>query len=189
MRSWWATVVVAAVCCALEATAAAAQQAAQSGQIQLRDDKFSPYREYTTGPVRAGTYPNLAVVEFVGRIDRQSGVRTTRLRVELAYLSAHKRGYEAARNSRAQPLGFTKVASNRRCEFGATACVHSEVFTVEIPEAELRQAAPEGYQLKAFARNGPGAVAGISKSQIVALFARIDADRLAKAKPGPKKAN
>ncbi len=188
MRRWRAMVVVAAVCCALEADAAAAQQIAQAGQVHLRDDKFSPYREYTTGPVRAGTHPNLLAVQLIGRIDRQSGVLATLLSVEFAYVSSHKRGYEAARDSRAQPLRFTKVASNGRCQFGAT-CIYSEVFTVDIPEAELRQAAPEGYQLKLFARNGPGAVVGLPKAQIVALLARIDADRLAKAKPGPQKAN
>ncbi len=187
MRRWWATVAVTAVCCALVATAAAAQQVAQSGQIQLRDDKFSPYREYTTGPIRAGTYPNALEVQLIGRIDRQSSVLTTFLSVQFAYVSDHKRGYEAARNSSAQPLGFTKVASNRRCQLNA-ACTHSEVFTVEIPEAQLRQAPPEGYQLKLFARNGPGAVVGIAKAQIAALLARIDADR-GKAKPGPVKAN
>jgi hypothetical protein len=179
---------VAAACCAFGAAVAAAQQTAQSGQIQVRDDKFRPYREYTTGQVRAGAYPNLLAVELSGRIDRQSGALTTLLSVEFAYMSGHKRGYEAARNSRAQPLRFTKLSSTGRCQFGAT-CAYGEMFTVEIPEAELRQAAPEGYQLKVFARNGPGAVVGIAKSQIVALLARIDADRLAKAKPGPQKAN
>jgi hypothetical protein len=63
------------------------------------------------------------------------------------------------------------------------------VFTVDIPEAELRQAGPEGYQLKLFARNGPGAVLGIPKAQIAALLARIDADRLGKARLAPRKAN
>ncbi len=189
MHRWWAMVAVTAVCCALEATAAAAQQAGQPGQIQLRDDKFSPYREYATGQVVVRSYPNLVGVELLGRIDRQSGVVTTLLKVEFAYLSRRKRGYEAARNSHAQPLQFTKVVSNRRCEFGAIECVHSELFTVEIPQAELRQAGPEGYQLKFFARNGPEAVAGIPKATIVAMLAKIDADRPAKAKPGPPKAN
>jgi hypothetical protein len=40
-----------------------------------------------------------------------------------------------------------------------------------------------------FARNGPGAVAGIPKATIVAMLAKIDADPSAKAKPGPPKAN
>jgi hypothetical protein len=174
---------------ALGATGGLAQQAAQFGQIQLRDDKFSPYREYTSGQARAGTYPNLVGVELLGRIDRQSGMLTTLLRVEFAYVSGRKRGYEAARNSRAQPLSFTKVASNRRCRFGADECVYSETFTVEIPEAELRQAPPEGYQLKAFARNVPGATIGIPQATVVAMLARIDADRAAKVKPAPRKAN
>jgi hypothetical protein len=183
-------VAVAAVCCALEATAAAAQEAGTVtlGQIQLRDDKFSPFREYTTGQVATRSGQNVLGVEFLGRIDRQSGLVPILLKVEFGYLSSRKRSYEVARNSRAEPLPFTKVASNRRCEFGATDCVHSEAFTVEIPQAELRQAGPEGYQLKVFARSGPGVTVGLPKATIVAMLAKIDADRSAKAKPGPAKA-
>ena len=71
---------------------------------------------------------------------------------------------------------------------GAT-CTYTEVFTVEIPEAELRQASPEGYRFKVFARLGPGAEVIIPKVQIAALLARIDADRLPGAKPAAQKAN
>ena len=188
MRRWWATVAVLALCCALEATGAAAQQGGQPGPIQLHDDKFSPYRDFTTGQIRAGSYPNLLGVELVGRVERKTGMVTTLLKVEFAYVGEHKRGYESARNSSAQPLGFTKVSSNRRCQVNGP-CTHSEIFTVEVPQAELRQAPSEGYQLKVFARNGPSAVVGIPKATIVALFARIDADRGGKAKPATPKPN
>lgn len=186
MRRWWGVAAALVACWMLQAGAPAAQQAAQSGQIQVRDDQFTPYREYTTGRVRAGTYPNLLALELNGRIDRKSGALTTLLNVEFAYVSDHKRGYETARNSQAQPLRFTRLSSHGRCPPGAK-CSYGELFTVEIPEAELRQAAPEGYQLKVFARNGPGAVVSIPKAQIVALLARIDADRVARTKPGAQK--
>lgn len=188
MRRWLGVAAGVAACWMLQACAAAAQQAPQSGQIQVRDDKFRPYREYTTGRVRAGAYPNLLALELNGRIDRQSGALTTLLSVEFAYVSDHKRGYETARNSRAESLRFTRLSSHGRCPPGAK-CSYSEVFTVEIPEAELRQAAPEGYQLKVFARNGPGAVVAVPKAQIAALLARIDADRVARTRPAGQKTN
>jgi hypothetical protein len=179
-------------CWMLQAGAPAAQQASQPGQgpgqVQVRDDQFRPYREYTTGRVRAGAYPNLLAVELNGRIDRQSGALTTLISVEFAYLSDHKRGYESARNSNAQPLRFTRVSSHGRCPPGAM-CSFSEVFAVEIPDAELRQAPAEGYQLKVFARNGPGVTVTIPKAQIAGLLARIDADRVARGKAGAAKTN
>ena len=70
-------VAVTVVCWALETTAAAAQQAGQPGQIQLRDDKFSPYREYATRQVVVRSYPNWWASSPFGRIDRQSGKVTT----------------------------------------------------------------------------------------------------------------
>ncbi len=170
-----------AACCLLQAGALAAQQAAAPGQVQVRDDQFRPYREYTTGRIRAGTYPNLLAVELSGRIDRTSGALTTLISVEFAYLSDHKRNYESARDSRAQPLRFTRLASHGRCPPGAK-CAFTEVFTVDIPDAELRQAPAAGYQLKVFARKGGDALVTIPKAQIVGLLARIDADRGARAK-------
>ena len=133
------------------------------------------------GPVRAGTHYNALVLELNGRIDRQSGALTTLLKIAFAYKSDHKRGYDTARNSRAQPLRFTRVASHGRCPAGAI-CAHTEVFTVEIPEAELRQAAPEGYRFKVLARLGPDAEVIIPRVQIAALLARIDGERLPSVK-------
>ena len=183
MRRWWGVGTVLAACSMLQACAAP-----QSGPIQVRDDQFRPYREYTTGRVRTGTYPNLANLELNGRIDRQSGALTTQLNVELAYLSGHKRGYDTARNSHAQSLRFTRLASHGRCRAGSS-CVYTEVFTVDIPEMELRQAAPEGYHLKVFARHGPDAQFIIPKVQIAALFAGLDADRVASPKTASQKPN
>ena len=82
-----------------------------------------------------------------------------------------------SRNSPAQPLRFIRVAFHGRCPAGVT-CAYPEVFTVEIPEVELRQAAPEGYRFKVFARLGPDAEVIIPKVQIAALLARIDGQRL-----------
>ena len=93
-----------------------------------------------------------------------------------------------SRNSPAQPLRFIRVAFHGRCPAGVT-CAYPEVFTVEIPEVELRQAAPECYRFKVFARLCPDAEVIIPKVQIAAPLARIDADRLPGAKPAAQRPN
>ena len=80
-----------AAACLLSLVGAAAR--AQTSEIQDRDDP-RPYREYSTGQIRAGGYPNLLGLRLSGRIDRASGRLTTLLEVEFAYMSDHKRGYE-----------------------------------------------------------------------------------------------
>ena len=182
MRRWCKVAAALLAYGTLQACAAVAQTV-QPGQIQLRDDQFRPYREYTTGRIRGGTHPNLLEIELNGRIDRQSGAVTTLFHVEFAYLGSRKRNYEAARNSRAQTLAFTKLGSSGRCSAGRT-CPYSEVFTIEIPLTELRQVPSEGYQFKVFARQGPDAQLGMAKAQIMALLAKIDADRLTRTKSG-----
>jgi hypothetical protein len=89
---------------------------------------------------------------------------------------SQKRHYEPARNSRAEPLRVTAISSSGRCRSGSS-CPYGEVFTVDIPEPELRQAAHTGYRLKLFARTGPEGLVSIPRSQIADLLARIDADR------------
>ena len=59
---------------------------------------------------------------------------------------------------------------------------------VEIPEAELRQAPPQGYQLKLFARNGPDALVTVPKSSIGRLLERIDGERRPPSEAEPGKA-
>jgi hypothetical protein len=159
-----------AACCLLQASLV------QAGQIKVNDDRFRPFREYTTGEIRTGNASALARNQLIGRIDRKSGALTTLLQVEIAYLGTHKRAYENARNSRAEPLRLNSVQRHAKCH-PRNGCVYSEVFLVIIPEIELRQAARAGYQVKAFARNGPDVLITIPKELIASLFAKIDADR------------
>ena len=91
-----------AAACLLILVGAAAR--AQTSEIQDRDDPFRPYREYSTGQIRAGGYPNLLELRLSGRIDRASGRLTTLLEVEFAYMSEHKRGYEGGRATAAPRL-------------------------------------------------------------------------------------
>jgi hypothetical protein len=148
----------------------------QAGQIKINDDRFRPFREYTTGEIRAGNGNGLGSQQLVGRVDRKTGALTTLLQVQIAYLGNHKRSYENARNARAEPLRLNSIQRHAKCR-PKNGCVYSEIFLVIIPEAELRQSARAGYQVKAFARNGPDILVTIPKELITSLFAKIDADR------------
>ena len=70
---------------ALAVLLAASAFAAHSAEITLRDDKFQPYREYTTGRVVVSTYPNLLATELLARIDRKTAAAETLVSVEVAY--------------------------------------------------------------------------------------------------------
>ena len=144
--------------------------------IKVNDDRFRPFREYTTGEIRTGNGNGLGSQQLVGRIDRRTGALTTLLQVQIAYLGTHKRSYENARNNRAEPLRLNSVQRHAKCH-PKNGCVYSETFLVIVPETELRQAPGAGYQVKAFARNGPEILISIPKEHIASLFARIDADR------------
>jgi hypothetical protein len=148
----------------------------QAREIKITDDRFRPFREYTTGEIRIGNASGLASKQLVGRVDRQTGALTTLLQFEIAYLGNHKRSYENARNNRAEPLTFKPIRRHAKCH-PRNGCVYSEMFLVIIPEAELRQVPGAGYQIKAFARNGPDILVTIPKELIARLFAKIDADR------------
>jgi hypothetical protein len=160
---------------------------AQTNDIHERDDSFRPYREVFTGQHRVGGYPNLIGLRLVGRLDRKSGALSMQLEVEFAYMSDHKRGYHTARNNRAEALRFTALSSNGRCRTGSS-CPYGERFVVDIPEGDLRQASPNGYQLKLFARNGPEALVTMPKGSIARLLEHIDALRRVPADPKPAKA-
>jgi len=148
----------------------------QASPIKVNDDRFRPFREYTTGEIRIGNASGLASKQLVGRVDRRTGALTTLLQFEIAYLGTHKRTYENARNNRAEPLRLNSVQRNAKCH-PRNGCVYSEKFLIIIPEAELRRAPATGYQIKAFARNGPDILVTISKELIARLFAKIDGDR------------
>jgi hypothetical protein len=147
-----------------------------ASQIKISDDRFRPFREYTTGEIKTGNASGLASKQLVGRVDRRTGALTTLLQFQIAYLGNHKRSYESARNNRAEPLRLNSVQRNAKCH-PRSGCVYSEMFLVIIPEAQLRQAPAAGYQIKAFARNGPDLLVTIPKELIAGLFAKMDADR------------
>jgi hypothetical protein len=160
---------------------AACAGGAAAPEIALRDDVFRPYREYTTGQRVVRAYPNTLATELIAHVDRKTGAATTLLSADFTYWASRMRRYESARNARAKALTFAKISRHRACEKGN--CVYEERFTVEIPQAELHSAPPEGYPLKVFARDGGDATITIGKRDIEQLLAALDAPGAQSAAP------
>lgn len=181
VRSGWGGV-ASAVLSSMLATACATpeQQIAKASEIKTTDDSFRPFKEYSTGPIKSGNALGLGAKQLVGRVDRKTGALTMALQFEIVYVAGNKRRYDQARNARAEPLAFHSVPRRADCPRHKD-CTYDELFVVTIPEAELRAAPAEGYQIKAFAKNGPDVLVSIPKPLIVSLFAQIDRDRAAPA--------
>lgn len=169
---------------ALVGCATTEQQIAAASEIKTTDDSFRPFKEYSTGPIRSGNSLGVGAKQLVGRVDRKTGALTLVLQFQIVYVAANKRRYEQARNARAEPLAFHTVPQRAQCPRNKD-CTYDELFLVTIPEAELRAAAADGYQVKAFAKNGPDLLVSIPKPLISSLFARIDADRSGAPPPSP----
>ncbi len=161
---------------ALPGCATSEQQIAKASEIKTTDDSFRPFKEYSTGPIKSGNVLGVGAKQLVGRVDRKSGALTMVLQFQIVYVAGNKRRYEQARNVRAEPLAFNTVPRRADCPRNKD-CTYDELFLVTIPEAELRAASAEGYQVKAFAKNGPDILVSIPKPLITNLFAQIDADR------------
>jgi hypothetical protein len=156
----------------IAALLAASAFAADAAEITLRDDKFQPYREYTTGRVVVSTYPNLLATELIARVDRKSAATEALVSVEVAYEGYRARHYDSARDAHAEPLAFNEVAHEGGCP--RPPCAYNEKFTVAIPMPELRNAPAAGYQLKVFAKGGGDAVITVPRGPIDRLLAVID---------------
>jgi hypothetical protein len=150
-------------------------QAGPVTQIATQDDRFQPYRELRSSPVTLRAYPNIISYTLTARIDRKTSAVTMGVEVTFVYVAQLRRYYNAARNARAESLRLVPIRAAGRCS--RNPCPHEEIFAVEIPESDLRQAPAEGYALKIFARSGPEAVITIGKDRIGALLAEVDAAR------------
>lgn len=167
---------------ALSGCATSEQQIAKAAEIKATDDSFRPFKEYSTGPIKSGNSLGVGAKQLIGRVDRKTGRLTMVLQFQIIYIAANKRRYEQARNARAEPLAFHAVPQRSECPRNKD-CTYDELFLVTVPEAELRATAADGYQVKAFAKNGPDVLVSIPKPLITSLFARIDADRAAPTAP------
>jgi outer membrane murein-binding lipoprotein Lpp len=154
------------------------QQLERATQIRTANDQFKPYREYMSGEMVSSNAVATGNKALVARVDRKTGAVTTLLEFHVVYNDTHRRLYETARNSRAELLQLTTVQRQGQCRYGTgNVCPYSDLFTVFLPEQQLRAAGPEGYPIKIFARNGPDLLIAIPKPLITSLFAKVDADK------------
>ena len=145
-------------------------------QVQVRDDQFAPYREMATGAVESGSGLSVESFQLFARIDRTTGALSTFVKVMHIYKAVMRVSFESARNIRAEPLKLTALGKTSKCKPGA-GCTYFEVYTIDIPETELRQAGPTGYPFKIFARVAGERLLTIPKPLIDELLKKIDADR------------
>lgn len=156
------------------------QQIERASQIRTADDQFKPYREFISGEMRAANAAGLGNKALIARVDRKTGAVTTLLEFHIVYSDTHRRLYETARNNRAELLQLSSVQRQGQCKYASgNECPYSELFTVFLPDAQLRTAGPEGYPIKIFARNGPDLLIAIPKPLITSLLAKVDADKAA----------
>jgi hypothetical protein len=144
--------------------------------VQVRDDNFAPYREMATGSVESGNGLSLESLQLFARIDRTTGALSTFVKVTHVYKAALKVFFESARNTRAEPLKLTPLGRTSKCN-PKTGCIYTEVYQIDIPETELRQAGPAGYPFKVFARVAGERTLTIPKALVDSLLHKIEIDR------------
>jgi hypothetical protein len=104
-------------------------------------------------------------------IDRQTGETRHQLYVSDSYSGAERR-WDAARDEAGHSLRFVEISRDQiTCDSG---CSYAEEFAADIPERELR-ANPRGLKVIFTARSGAEKTITVSRSQITAQLAAIDA--------------
>lgn len=123
--------------------------------------------------MQQSTWGNHLAYQLVGRRDRKTGALSTHAQVFISYQDDVHRKYDTARNTKAEMLRLSVITrESPRCM--KRPCVYDEQFTVEIPEAELRVGAANGYAFKIFAKTGPENLVQVPKELIQSFFVRVD---------------
>lgn len=165
---------------AVAALALAAGCAAQSlgpPAASTRSDTFLPYREMATSIIKARSPEGADISAYLGaRRDKQTDALTTHAFLAVVYVQKLGRRYESARNARAEALPFRLLVHDGAACRKQMGCAHMEMFQVDIPEADLRQAraAGEGYPIKLFGRLGHNTLFPIPKELVASLLDEID---------------
>jgi hypothetical protein len=157
-----------------------------ASSVKSLDDPFRPYREYSTSKIQGGNPlgPGIGIgineKQLAARVDRKTGAVATFLEFEVAYTGALRRSYERATNVQAEMLPVTALAHHASdCNRQTGTCSHFELLHIAIPESGQRSAGADGFPIKIFARTGPDIEVAVPKELIVALLAKVDADRMA----------
>ncbi len=141
-----------------------------------RDDPFKPYREVETSAYRFGITPGHMTLRLVAQIDRQTGAIAVLAKLHHHYLGQHRHNYESAHNNRAEALKLTVVARYGNCQT-RTNCPLDELYTVALPETDLRAAHKSGYAFKVFPRVGTDVLVTVPIEMVTSLFVLVDQDR------------
>jgi hypothetical protein len=155
--------------------------------MQATDDPFRPYKEIEGGVHRFAVKPGQMAIRLVAQIDRKTGATKTLFKVHHHYVGQHRFNFESARNIRAELLTFSVVARYGNCSVRKD-CPLDELYTVEVPEADLRQTGASGYPFKVFPRVGGDVLVLVPTEVIKNMLALLDLDRrkgavIAVAKP------
>ena len=190
MRGLWAVLISAA---ALAACATAEQKIAETAAVKSKSDPFLPYREYATGEMQGGDsltlFQGSSQKRLAARIDKKTGATVAFLEYEIVYTDEAKRGYQSARNTNADLLKIAVVKSRKfDCSKKTDSCLVDEILQIDLPVQGLKQAGPQGYPIKLFARSGPHVQIDIPAVWIANLFAKVDADNAIAAAPQPQSA-
>ncbi len=154
----------------------AACQTRPPDKVLAKDDSFRPYRELESGVLRLAVNPGQMQIRLIAQIDRKTGVSTTLVKVQHSYQGQHRSNYESARNANAEPLKFSVIARYGNCHVRKD-CPMDELYSVELPEAELRQSGAQGYRFKVFPRVGHDILVSVPQDMIKSLLTLLDADR------------
>jgi hypothetical protein len=134
-------------------------------EVLSKNDPFKPYSEIESLHHRVPVDPGSLVFRLVAQTD---------VKVQHSYTGRHRNNYESARNAKAQALPFNVVARYGQCRVRED-CPLDELYTVEIPEAELRGARTTGYPFKVFPRTGKEIVLTVPPEMIGSLLTQLDA--------------
>jgi hypothetical protein len=145
-------------------------------EVLSKNDPFKPYSEIESLHHRVPVDPGWLVYRLVAQTDRGSGASTILVKVQHSYTSRHRNNYESARNAKAQALPFNVVARYGQCRLRED-CPLDELYTVQIPEADLRAARTTGYPFKVFPRVGNEILITVPPEMIGSLFKQLDASR------------
>ena len=141
--------------------------------VAARDDQFRPYREVETATYMIPVHPGMMQLRLTAHIERTTGAVTTLIKVKHAYTGQHRHNYGIARNERAEQLKLNVVARYGNCRV-RTECPLDELYTIEVPETELRAATTKGYRYQVFPQVGPDILVTVPAPTIAAFFALLD---------------
>ncbi len=174
------------------ATPAAALAATSAAALAAASATIDPHRAYTevaTATLRQGAFPEITMLQLLGRRDRATGVTTTHARVHIGYQAHSARRYSSARDAHAQPLKLTALSKMFPTCSKTDGCVYGEAYLIDLPAAHARAARQTGYRFKIFSQGTHEKLVAVPASLIASLLDGLDKPpaSIARLAPADKK--